>query len=156
MTQRTQQVISPFDVSFDGFGRATALLRSRGISVSQSWLPLPQLLNSTEPCGSVLVLTMAMQRSYSEAELDAMEQWVNRGGGQLVLAEPDDMFGVATMQNAVLMKHGLVVLSGQLRASEYYNVSGGMLAETIETTKSRQWLPVTSAMLKVLHMCTAL
>ena len=99
---------------------------------------------------------MAMQRSYNETELDAMEQWVSSGGGQLVLAEPDDIFGVATMQNAVLMKHGLVVLSDQLRASEYYNVSGGMLAETIETTKARQWLPVTSALLKVLHMCTAL
>merc|ERR1711871_451695 len=123
-SQAHEQVLSPFDRSFDGISDATAALRARGVAVRQSWDPLPVALEQLSCAGSsgrVLVLSLAMQRSYSPEDVEAVKRFVANGGGVLVLSEADNVFMSSDFQNAMLAPYGIKVLPARLSAAKHYN-----------------------------------
>ena len=69
--------------------------------------PLPQLLDTLAGPHQVLVLGVALNRHYPPDDLDAVERFLHRGGGVLVLVEHDNVMGNATFQNALLERFGL-------------------------------------------------
>lgn len=105
--QSNEQVYSPFDIGFTGMSYWTQAIQLQGGDVSLNSAPLALFLDTLAGPHQVLVLGVALNRHYPSDDLDAVERFLRRGGGVLVLVEHDNVMGNATFQNALLERFGL-------------------------------------------------
>ncbi len=101
-----EQFWSPYDVGFFGYSELGVLLREEGFLVSEVNLPVTFSLQ-VEPRGSVFVMGPATGQKYTAKEIKAVEDYVNNGGGLLILAEggqDGDNF-----QNPLASKFGMLL-----------------------------------------------
>ncbi|MFH0777594.1 MAG: DUF4350 domain-containing protein [Candidatus Eisenbacteria bacterium] len=117
-----EQFWQPFDPGFFGYSELGIALREAGFLVTESNFPLNHTLPTVNPRGSVLVLGPASHQRYDPKEISAVEEYVNKGGGLLILAEPD-VFGSENFQNALASKFGMRFLNG----------------EVLDTVNSQRW-----------------
>lgn len=95
-----------------GYSLAAQHLRELGYKVSQSTISLEKRVDKMDD-NDVLVLGPAPSSysSYSDTEINAIEDFVKDGGGVLVLGEHDDFKGMASFQNGLLDEFDLNILS---------------------------------------------
>ena len=113
-----EQVSSPFDTSFEGMSELTRLLREHGASVVPNWSELERVLPRMGGAGHVLVLGVPWGRRYSSAALAAIDRYLHAGGGVLVLTEHDDLYGQASVQNALTERYGIRTLPARAESVE--------------------------------------
>jgi hypothetical protein len=107
--QSLGQISSPHDTSFEGLSRLTSLLRGHRATVSVNNAPLSTFL-AQRGHGDVLVLGIAWGQAHSAAGLEALDAFMRRGGGVLVLSEHDDMYGSTANHDAFTARHGIRTL----------------------------------------------
>lgn len=107
------QLSAPFNTGFEGMSHLTVLLRRAGAAVSVNYLPLSDFLPGLGGAGTVLVLGIPWNRSYAPADLAAIGTFLSSGGGGLVIAEHDNIYGSAAVQNRLTSSYGMSVQSGQ-------------------------------------------
>lgn len=90
------------------FGESTLakFLLAEGYLVSANTLPLDKALRNLL-AHDVLVLNGAKYGNYRRKEVEAVKEFVGRGGGVLVLGDHDNMFGVRDFQNPVAEQFGI-------------------------------------------------
>ncbi len=108
--QSQEQVYSPFDVGYSGMSRLTRALRYDGARVRLSSQSLETFLPTFHGLDRVLVLGVAMERTWRPAELAAIHAFLRAGGGVLVVVEHDDLFHNATFQNQLTTAYGISTL----------------------------------------------
>ena len=108
--QTYDQVYSPFDTGFMGLSHFAVELRRHGAHVALNSQPLSTFLPTFSGPGHVLVLGPTMYRRYNREDLDAIDGYLESGGGVLIFAEHGDLFENGTFQNAVATEHGITVL----------------------------------------------
>lgn len=110
------QLTAPFNTGFEGMSHLTVLLRRAGAAVSLNYIPLPDLLPGLAGTGCVLVLGIPWNMSYTAADLAAIRAFLVSGGGVLVIAEHDNIYGNATVQNLLTRPYGITVQPDQALA----------------------------------------
>ncbi|MDD9937204.1 MAG: DUF4350 domain-containing protein [Myxococcales bacterium] len=115
--QSLDQVSSPFDSGFDGLSQLTALLREHGATVSTNNRPLDAVAPRWG-AGHVLVLGIPWGRGYDAAVREALDGFMRRGGGVLVLSEHDNMYGSSDAHNGLTARYGIRTLGGAAQAPE--------------------------------------
>lgn len=108
--QSLEQVYSPFDTGFAGLSRFSILIKKMGGEVSLNSRPLSRILLEISSEGKILILGPAMFKSYKKEDLTAIDNFIKKGGGVLVLVEHDDLFKNATFQNQLIEKYGIKAL----------------------------------------------
>ncbi|MCK5037936.1 MAG: hypothetical protein KAS16_02445 [Thermoplasmata archaeon] len=83
---------SIWDTGFIGYSDLALSLVEKGYKVSANTIPLPTALESLG-AGDVLVLGIAYQETYSQVEIDAILDFVHRGGGLMVMGEWEEANG---------------------------------------------------------------
>ncbi|MBP7654001.1 hypothetical protein KA977_11300, partial [Candidatus Dependentiae bacterium] len=109
--QSQEQVYSPFETGYSGMSQLTVSLKKIGASVSINSLPLEKFLENYSGKGKILVLGVAVNRRYRQAEITALENFIKSGGSILVIVEHEDFFGNITFQNDFIKKFGITALS---------------------------------------------
>lgn len=108
--QSNEQLYSPLDTSYSGMSLyATAIFRQGG-AISLNNEPLHLMLDKLAGPGQVLFLGVALFRGYEQCDLEAIDAFMKRGGGVLVIVEHDDFMGNATFQNMLTGKYGITAL----------------------------------------------
>jgi len=111
------EVFSIRDVGFMGYSRAAQALRESGYTVAASDVPLPQLLPRLEAASRYLVIVgLRFGRTIGPANIDAIHDFLTRGGRVLLLAEHDDIYGSATASNEWTRELGIEVLPAHAAA----------------------------------------
>jgi len=105
-----EQFWSPFDAGFFGYSELAVSLRKAGYLVTESDFPVTISLRTLNPHGSVLVMGPATGQWYSQKEIDAIVEYVKKGGGLLILAEADASGG-NNFQNPLSTQFGILVNS---------------------------------------------
>lgn len=105
-----EQFWSPYDVGFFGYSELGVLLRQEGFLVSEVNLPVTFSLQ-VEPRGSVFVMGPAVGQKYTAKEIKAVRDYVSKGGGLLILAEPGEPGGT-NFQDAVASQFGMSFMGG--------------------------------------------
>lgn len=116
-----EQLWSPCDVGFFGYSELAISLREEGFLVSESNMPVTYSLR-VDPRGSVLVMGPAVGQKYTQKEINAVKEYVQNGGGLLILAEPDAS-GSKNFQNALSSEFGMNFL-GETVGDVVHAVSG--------------------------------
>lgn len=106
--QSNEQVYSPYDTSYTGFSELAAAIMQIGGGIALNNRPLTELLANGDHRRTVLVLGVAMFRRYAENDLEAIDRFMQSGGGVLLMVEHDDFMENATMQNQLLRQYGIV------------------------------------------------
>ncbi len=108
--QSNEQVYSPFDTSFTGMSKLAIQIRRKGGFVSINSRPLNEFLPEFNHGKRILVLGVAMFRSYSENDIAAVMNYLEEGGDILLFVEHDDLMKNGTLQNQILEKIGVEAL----------------------------------------------
>jgi hypothetical protein len=107
------ELFSISDPGFQGYALAARALRDRGYQVSTNLGPLEALVSGVGPVdGQVLIVALPTQPPTPRAAA-AVRDFVQRGGGLLLLAEHDGIYGNAASLNALLEGWPIAVESGQ-------------------------------------------
>ena len=104
-----EQFWSPYDVGFFGYSELGVLLRDEGFLVSEVNLPVTFSLQ-VEPRGSVFVMGPAAGQKYTAKEIAAIKDYVNKGGGLLILAEAPETGD--NFQNPIASQFGMLLANG--------------------------------------------
>jgi hypothetical protein len=107
-----EQFWSPFDVGFFGYSELGVLLRDEGFLVSEVNLPVTFSLQ-VEPRGSVFVMGPAAGQKYTAKEIKAVKDYVEKGGGLLVLTEGAEGSG-DNFQNPIASQFGVLFANGSI------------------------------------------
>ncbi len=83
---------SLWDTGFIGYSDLAIMMEKEGYRVSANTGSLVTNLEG-QAAGDVLVLGMADRQTYSQSEIDAMLDFVNRGGGLLIMSEHEESDG---------------------------------------------------------------
>ena len=105
------QVWSLWDTGLVGYSELALLLRENGYTPVWSTRPLVEAISSLYE-GDILVLIPAHYAYYSDEEVDAIENFVEDGGGLLILSEHDNVFGIGEFQNKIGRVFGFVTIYG--------------------------------------------
>ena len=105
-----EQFWSPYDVGFFGYSELGVLLRQEGFLVSEVNLPVTFSLQ-VRPRGSVFAMGPAVGQKYTAREIKAVKDYVNKGGGLLILAEGGGS-GSGNFQNALASEFGMSFVGG--------------------------------------------
>jgi hypothetical protein len=111
--QSNEQIYSPFDTGFSGLSRFATLIREMNWTVSSNSRPLHQILPLLNSKEKILVLGVAIYRKYSQEDLRAIKDFIQTGGGVLVIVEHDDLFKNQTFQNELISQFGIRALPSQ-------------------------------------------
>jgi len=107
-----EQFWSPYDVGFFGYSELGVLLREEGFLVSEVNLPVTFSLQ-VEPRGSVFVMGPAAGQKYTAKEIKAVRDYVDNGGGLLILTEGGEGGG-SNFQNAIASEFGMIFTNGSI------------------------------------------
>lgn len=110
--QSNEQVYTPFDTHFTGMSIWSLLIQEQGGDLSLNSAPLAHFLESLEGPHQVLVLGVALERRYPPEDIEAVDRFLKRGGGVLVLVEHDNLMENASFQNELLARYGIVAHYG--------------------------------------------
>jgi hypothetical protein len=116
--QSLEQVYSPFETGFTGFSTFNKNLKKWGLSISVNNFPLDLVLKDLKGPGNILFLGVAINQKYSQESLNALDDFLKRGGGILLTVEHDNLFKNATFQNAFIEKYGISTQKFQALAKE--------------------------------------
>ena len=110
LDQSHGQIFSPYNPAFEGYSAWTRHMVSWGARVRLNSEPLTRVLQR-RGAGTALILGINMTvNRYSAATRRAILSFAKRGGGVLVMAEHDNLFGVNTVQNQLTAPLGLHAL----------------------------------------------
>jgi hypothetical protein len=137
-----QQIWSLWDTGFLGYSDLAAILLDEGYLVSENTKPLLDLLPSLSK-GDVLVLGIAKFQHYDDEEIDQVINFVDRGGGVLIIGEhaEHDFFGIVEFQNPLSSKFGIT-----FETNEVYDYPNSVWDEG-------EWIFVDSEFLNVTDIC---
>ncbi len=113
------QVWSVWDTGFIGYSDLTILLMNNDFRISAS----TNYLNETIPSlreDDILVLNVAKYQTYTDQEVTLIMQFVEQGGGVLVIGEHDNEWGLATFQNKLLVNFNMSINNDSVTDSYYY------------------------------------
>ncbi|MFX1450725.1 MAG: hypothetical protein ACFFCM_07785 [Promethearchaeota archaeon] len=116
------QVWSIWDTGFVGYSDLAILLRNNNFKVSAS----TNFLNETIPSlkkGDILVLNLGKYQTYTDQEITLIVQFVQQGGGVLVIGEHDNEWELATFQNKLLTNFNITINDDVVIDAYYYKFS---------------------------------
>ncbi|GEM_PF-3129308 len=106
--QGHKQAWSIHDTGVMGYSRLCSVLQDAGYRVSETYEDLSVATREMGP-GDVLIIPPGHYTSYTDEEVEAILDFVERGGGLWVLAEHSNVFGIGVFQNKLIKHFGVVV-----------------------------------------------
>ncbi|MBN1620983.1 MAG: hypothetical protein JW871_00140 [Endomicrobiales bacterium] len=106
-----------WDTSFFGKSKLATCLMDEGYIVDVNTLPLDKIINDLGK-GDVLVLSEAVNASYRPGEIEAVREFVKRGGGILVISEHDNSVGMSDFQKGIVANYGIHFNNDAIRITE--------------------------------------
>ncbi len=103
-----------WDHGYCGYSHIAGVLKQYGIPASVNLEKLDECISSLPSLGyrnAILVLSVAKYQQFDEREIDAVINFVHRGGFLFIIAEHDNMYNCATFLNAVTKKMGITINS---------------------------------------------
>jgi hypothetical protein len=119
------ELFSIGDPGFQGYALAARTLRDDGYRVSSNLAPLAALLPTIARPGEHVLVIALPTRDPAPGDVHAVRAFVARGGGLLVLAEHDDIYGNATRLNGLLARVAIAVVAGQAASARRPDLAPG-------------------------------
>jgi len=115
--QSNHQVYSAFDTGFAGLSQFSEIVYKNKGHVWQNYEPLEEVLPKIKS-ETLLILGVSLIHSYKKETIDAVENYVKKGGHLLVLLEHDNFFNNAKKQNQLIQRFGVKAYYGKAMAKE--------------------------------------
>ena len=106
--QGHKQVWSIHDTGVMGYSRLCSGLQDAGYRVSETYEDLSVAVQGMGD-GDVLMIPPGHYTSYTDEEVEAILDFVERGGGLWVLGEHSNVFGIGVFQNKLIKHFGVVL-----------------------------------------------
>lgn len=139
------QVASLWDTGFHGHSHLAKALIDEGFSVSANTASFLDMLPALSK-NDVLVLGIANEKHYSTEEINAIRDFVNEGGGILIIGEHDNFAKSSDFQNPLATQFGITFNSDRIYDVENYN--DGSFTEVIG-----KWIIVNSSFFGLDDIC---
>lgn len=139
------QIASLWDTSFHGLSHLAKALIGEGYYVSSNTAPFLDMI-STLSKNDVLVMGIAKEAHYSSEEINAIVDFVDTGGGLLIIGEHDNFANSSDFQNPLTSHFGITFNSDRIYDTENYN-------EGSFTEVKGKWIIVNSSFFGLDDVC---
>ena len=139
------QIASLWDTGFHGLSHLVKALIGQSYYISSNTAPFLDMI-STLSKNDVLVMGIAKEAHYSSEEINAIVDFVDVGGGLLIIGEHDNFANSSNFQNPLASHFGMTFNSDRIYDTENYN-------EGSFTEVKGKWIIINSSFFDLDDIC---